>query len=83
MKKLEKQFYMISSDSSAKRIEQLVSIKKKSLAIVLGGYLFNLALFVILNHIFFEKLIDFIFLLKFATHLLGITLIYLLIVSLI
>jgi len=83
MKKLEKQFYMISSDSSAKRIEQLVSMKKKSLAIVLGGYLFNLALFVILNHIYFEKTFDFIFLLKFATHLLGITLIYLLIVSLI
>jgi len=83
MKKLEKQFYMISSDSSAKRIEQLVSMKKKSLAIVLGGYLFNLALFVILNHIYFEKTFDFIFLFKFAANLLGITLIYLLIVSLI
>ncbi len=83
MKKLEKQFYMISSESSAKRIEQLVSMKKKSLAIVLGGYLFNLVFFLILNHIYFEKTIDFIFLLKFAANLFGITLIYLLIIFLI
>ena len=83
MKKLEKQFYMISSDSSAKRIEQLVSMKKKSLAIVLGGYLFNLAFFLIINHIYFEITFDFIFLLKFAANLFGITLIYLLIISLI
>jgi len=83
MKKLEKQFYMISSDSSAKRIEQLVSMKKKSLAIVLGGYLFNLVFFLILNHIYFKKTIDFIFLLKFAANLFGITLIYLLIIFLI
>jgi tetratricopeptide (TPR) repeat protein len=83
MKKLEKQFYMISSDSSAKRIEQLVSMKKKSLAIMLGGYSFNLVFFLILNHVYFEKTFDFIFLLKFSTNLLGITLIYLLIISLI
>ena len=83
MKKLEKQFYMISSDSSAKKIEQLASIKKKSLAIMLGGYLFNLVFFLILNHIYFEKPIDFIFLFKFGANLLGITLIYLLIISLI
>ena len=83
MKKLEKQFYIISSDSSAKRIEQLSSMKKKFLAIVLGGYLFNLVFSLILNHIYFKKTFDFIFLLKFVANLFGITLIYLLIIFLI
>ena len=81
MKKLEKQFYMISSDSSAKSIKQLSSMKKKSLAIMLGGYLFNLAFFLILNHIYFGKAFEFIFLLKSVANLFGITLIFLLIIS--
>ncbi|MEA1949708.1 MAG: tetratricopeptide repeat protein [Thermodesulfobacteriota bacterium] len=81
MKKLEKQFYMISSDSSAKRIEQLRSMKKKSLAIVLGGYLFNLAFFLILNHIYFGKPFEFIFILNSVANLFGITLIYSLIIA--
>jgi len=81
MKKLEKQFYMISSDSSAKGIEQLSSMKKKSLTVLLGGYLFNLVFFLILNHIYFGKAFEFIFLLKSAANLFGITLIYSLIIS--
>jgi len=83
MKKLEKQFYMISSDSSAKSIKELSSMKKKSFSILLGGYLFNLAFFLILNHIYFGKAFAFISLVESAAALFGMTLVYLLIISLI
>jgi len=83
MKKLEKHFYMISSDSSAKSIEELSSMKKKSFSILLGGYLFNLAFFLILNHIYFGKAFAFISLVESAAALFGMTLVYLLIISLI
>ncbi len=83
MKKLEKQFYMISSDSSAKSIEELSSTKKKFFSILLAGYLFNLIFFLILNHIYFKKTFAFISLVESAAALFGMTLVYLLIISLI
>ena len=83
MKKLEKQFYMISSDSSAKSIEELSSTKKKFFSILLAGYLFNLIFFLILNHIYFKKTFAFISLVESAAALFGMTLVYLLIISLV
>jgi len=83
MKKLEKHFYMISSDSSAKSIEELSSMKKKSFSILLGGYLFNLTFFLAINHIYFGKAFAFISLVESAAALFGMTLVYLLIISLI
>lgn len=72
-----------SPDSSAKNDGKPISERKKSLFIVLGGYLFNLAFYLILSHIYFGKKITFLYLVQSAVALFGMTLLYLLIIFLI